>query len=128
TPCPGFTHMQPAMISTWGHWTAAFAARLVRSLAAFDELLAALQECPLGAAASFGSRWPTDRERTAALLGFARPTASSVDAIWSRGELEARFAFATAQLLGHLSGIGQDLILLSTPPRDWLRLPDEFVT
>ncbi|MDK2971965.1 MAG: argininosuccinate lyase [Candidatus Sumerlaeota bacterium] len=128
SPCPGFTHMQPGMISTWGHWAAAYAARLLRGLAAFGAVVDALDECPLGAAASYGSRWPTNRERTAALLGFARPTNNTVDAIWARGELEARFAFAAAQLLGHLSGIGQDLILLSTPPRDWVRLPDEFVT
>jgi len=30
--------------------------------------------------------------------------------------------------MGHLSGIGQDLILLGTPPRQWLRLANEFTT
>lgn len=127
-PVPGITHMQPAMITTWGHWTAAYAARMARTLYELDSLLEGLEECPLGAAASYGSSWPTDRERTAELLGFARPTANTADTIWARGELEGRFAFVAARILGHLSGIGQDLILLSTPPKALIRLSDAHVT
>lgn len=128
TPCPGLTHMQPGMVTTWGHWTASYLARVERSLGALRELLGALAECPLGGAASYGTSWPLDRARTATLLGFERPTPNSVDAIQSRGELEARFAFVCTQLLNALSGMGQDLILLSSPPRDWVRLDDAFVT
>lgn len=128
TPCPGFTHMQPAMIATWGHWTAAVAARVTRDTRAFAAMLDEVADCPLGAAASYGSSWPTDRERTATLLGFDKPSASTVDAIWSRGEAETSYAFAVARLLTHLAGFGQDLILLSSPPREWVRLPEAFVT
>ncbi|MCB2154719.1 argininosuccinate lyase [bacterium] len=126
--CPGMTHMQPAMVTTWGHWTAGYLARLVRDLRHLGTVLAELRECPLGSAASFGTSWPIDRERTAALLGFGGPTLNSTDSIWARGELEARYVFAAAQVLGHLSGMGQDLILLSSPPRQWIRLDDAFVT
>ncbi len=126
--CPGFTHGQPAMVTSWGHWVAAYLPRVLRTLNALNSLAEELEECPLGAAASFGTSWPLDRQRTASLLGFKRPTLSGADGIWSRGELEGRFAFAMAQHLAHLAGIGQDLILLSTPPREWLRLADEHVT
>ncbi|MEQ8822370.1 MAG: argininosuccinate lyase [Sumerlaeia bacterium] len=128
TVCPGFTHMQPAMVTTWGHWVAAYLPRFLRDLRAIEALLAECDECPLGAAASYGTSWPIDRNRTAELLGFKRPAPSTIDAIWSRGELESRFAAIVAQVLSHLSGIGQDLILFSTPPREWLRLPDGCVT
>lgn len=128
TVCPGFTHGQPAMVTSWGHWTMSYAARVVRDARAVAILLDDLVECPLGAAASFGTSWPVNRERTASLLGFERPTTSGADGIWSRGEMETRFAFAAAGFLSHLAGMAQDLILLSTPPREWLRLADEHVT
>lgn len=128
TVCPGFTHGQPGMVTSWGHATMSYMPRLLRVLRQLPPLLRDLSTCPLGAAASFGTSWPIDRERTARLLGFRHPTPSGADGIWSRGELESRFAFALAQLLGQLSGIGQDIILLSTPPRSWLRLADEHVT
>jgi argininosuccinate lyase len=128
TVCPGMTHMQPAMVTTWGHWTASYIPRVLRDMRQLAALLDDLDECPLGAAASFGTSWPIDRARTAELLGFKRPTRNGADGIWSRGELEARFAAIAASVLGHLAGIGQDLILLSTPPRLMVRLPDEFTT
>jgi len=127
-PCPGMTHMQPAMPTTWGHWLLGYMPRLRRDLRRLRALLVELEECPLGSAASFGTSWPVNRERTAELLGFVRPTSHTTDPIWSRGETEAQFAFVAAQTLAHLSGMGQDLILLSSPPREWVRLSDAFVT
>jgi argininosuccinate lyase len=128
TVCPGFTHGQPAMVTSWGHWTMSYLPRLLRDGRALGVLLRDLSTCPLGAAASFGTSWPLDRERTARALGFAHPTPSGADGIWARGEMEGRFAFALAAMLGHFSGIAQDLFLLSSPPREWLRLANEHVT
>lgn len=128
TPIPGFTHMQPAMPTTWGHHCAAYLPRLVRVARQVRALVRDLRTCPLGAAASFGTSWPIDRTLQATLLGFRYPTPSGADGVASRGELEARHAFLLAQLLGALAGIGQDMILYSSPPRQWIRLPDALVT
>ncbi len=128
TVCAGFTHGQPAMVTSWGHWTMSYIPRILRDLRQVMGLLQDLKTCPLGAAASYGTSWPINRERTAQLLGFKYPTPSGTDAIWSRGELEGRMAEALARFLTHLAGIAQDLILLTTPPRKWLRLADEHVT
>lgn len=128
TVCPGFTHGQPGMVTSWGHWTMSYLPRLLRDARALNALLRDLATCPLGAAASYGTSWPIDRERTATLLGFAHPAPSGADAIWARGEIESRFASALAHFLAHLAGISQDLINLSTPPREWVRLADEHVT
>ena len=128
TVCPGFTHGQPGMVTSWGHWTMSYLPRFVRVLRQLPPLLRDLSTCPLGAAACYGTSWPIDRRRTATLLGFRHPTPSGTDGIWSRGELEGRFGTILAQFLGHLSSVGQDMILLSSPPRDWLRLADEHVT
>lgn len=128
TVCPGFTHGQPAMVTSWGHWTMSYLPRLLRDVRALAVLLRDLSTCPLGAAASFGTSWPIDRPGVAKSLGFRHPAPSGADAIWSRGEIEGRYAFVVSQFLSHLAGIAQDIILLSSPPRDWLRLADEHVT
>lgn len=128
TPIPGLTHQQPAMVTTFGHWLASYLPRLSRVVGQWRGFLIELEECPLGAAAGFGTSWPIDRERTAELLGFTRPSHNSMDTVWRRGEFEARHAFLLSQLLGSLSGIGEDLMLLSSPPRAWIRLDDASVT
>ncbi len=131
TVCPGFTHMQPAMITTWAHIVEAWAEGIYRDLYHFSWLMYPLTlhtECPLGAAASFGVSWPIDRAMTSDLLGFTGIQENTLDCISSRGEAERFFVFCLAEMINRLSCIGQDLILFSTPPRDWLRLDDRFVT
>ena len=128
TPVPGLTHQQPAMVTTYGHWLASYLPRLARVLSQWRASLRELEECPLGAAAGFGTSWPIRRDRTAELLGFERASASTMDTVWRRGEAEARHAFILSQLLSSLSGIGEDLMLLSSPPRRWVALDDAHVT
>lgn len=128
TCCPGFSHAQPAMITSWGHWCASHLAAISRVQAQWQSLLDELQSCPLGAAAGFGTSWPIDRDMTAKLLGFSGPTRNSMDSVAMRGEFESRFANIAAQLLGVLARIAQDIIFLASPPRQWLRLDDAHVT
>jgi argininosuccinate lyase len=68
---PAYTHLQPAQVTTFGHYLIAFydvvTRDLQRLLAAFDTT----NISPLGAAASSGTSWPLDRDRVAELLGFA---------------------------------------------------------
>ncbi len=128
TVCPGFTHMQPAMVTTWGHVVAAWAQGLLRDLERLEAAYRVVNRSPLGAAAAFGTSWPIDRELTARLLGFDSVQENTLDCISSRGEAETQAVAALAMLLNRLSGIGQDLILLSTPPRAWIRIDDRFVT
>jgi argininosuccinate lyase len=128
TVCPGFTHMQPAMATTWGHIAGAWAQGLLRDLERLEAAYVLCNRSPLGAAASFGTSWPIDRETTAQLLGFDAVQENTLDCVSSRGEIETQAVAALAMLMNRLSGIGQDLILLSTPPRRWVRLDDRFVT
>jgi argininosuccinate lyase len=128
TIAPGWTHAQPAMPTTLGHWAAGHAQALARDAEALQALWPLINVCPLGAAASFGSSWPIDRALTAKRLGFAAPQRNSLDSISTRWEAEARVGAALALLMTHLSSLGQDLIFLSSPPRALIRLSDAHVT
>ena len=86
---PGFTHLQTAQPVTLGHHLLAYYEMLARDRTRFADARARLNECPLGSAALAGTGFPIDREATAQALGFARPTANSLDAV-SRPRFRAR--------------------------------------
>jgi len=125
---PGFTHYQPAMITTWGHWLCAYVQGLVRDLERMRLTLQLVNRNPLGAAASFGTSWPIDRKLTAELLAFDRVDTNTLDCIVSRWEHEAQLAHTAAMLMNHLSIIAQDLIILSLPYTGMVTIDEAFVT
>ena len=124
----GWTHGQPAMPMTLGHWAASHGFALTRDLEALRGLWPIVNRSPLGAAAGFGSSWPIDRRMTASLLGFDSPQTNSLDCVSTRWESEARFGSILAILMTHLSSLGQDLIHLTTPPRRLVALDPAFTT
>lgn len=128
TVMAGWTHGQPAMAMTLGHWAAAHAYALTRDVQALRDLWPLINRSPLGAAAGFGSSWPIDRNLTAKLLGFDAPQSNSLDCVSTRWEAEARLGFALSMMMTHLSSLGQDLIFLSTPPRRLIELAPAFTT
>jgi argininosuccinate lyase len=127
TVMPGFTHHQPAMLTTWGHWLCAYAQGLCRDLERARLAYDLVNRSPLGAAAAFGTSWPIDRELTAELLAFERVDANTLDCIGARWEHEAQAAGTFAMAMNHLAVMSQDLLLLSHPYWGLLRLPDGFV-
>ncbi len=81
---PGFTHLQSAQPVTFGHHLLAYVEMLARDRGRFADARKRLNESPLGAAALAGTSFPIDREMTARLLGFDRPTANSIDSVSDR--------------------------------------------
>lgn len=125
---PGFTHYQPAMLTTVAHWLTCWSQGLLRDVASLMQNLKMLNQSPLGAAASFGTSWPINREYAAELLGFDGVEENSLDCISSRGENEARIAASVSILMNHMSIVSQDIILLSTPYYGFIQVDDKFVT
>ncbi|MFH0794628.1 MAG: argininosuccinate lyase, partial [bacterium] len=125
---PGFSHMQPAALTTWAHWQASHAQALLRDVVALEQATRFANICPLGAAAGFGTSWRLDRKLVASLLGFESVQENSLDAVGNRWEMEARAGAALAMMMDHFSILAQDLILLSSPPREWITLSRDFVT
>jgi argininosuccinate lyase len=128
TALPGFTHHQPAMLTTWGHWLCAYAQALCRDLERVRHAVDLVNRNPLGSAAAFGTSWPIDREFTAELLGFDRVDSNTLDSVSSRWEHEAQAANVYALAMNHLAVMAQDLILLSHPYWRFVSLADAYVT
>ena len=125
---PGFTHYQPAMLTTAAHWQTSWSQALLRDLERLYQDFELLNRSPLGAAAAFGTSWAIDREYAAQLLGFDAPDENSLDCISARGEYEARAAATLSFLMNHLGTIAQDMMLLSMPYFGMLVIPDQYVT
>jgi len=127
-PMVGRTHMQPAMPSSVGLWAAAHAESLLDDCALLVNAYELNDQCPLGSAASYGVPLAIDRELTADLLGFSRPTQTTLYANNARGKLEAIVLSACSQVMLSLSRFAQDLILFTMPEFGYFTLPDELCT
>ncbi|SDS88579.1 lyase family protein [Microlunatus soli] len=126
TVLPGFTHGQPALPITLGHYLAGVAHGVDADLERLAGLLPELDRCPLGAGAMGGTTLPIDPDRTASLLGFTGNCPNSLAAVASRDGI-ARLLADAAVLSTRLSRVATDL-------RDWtgctpplLHLPDSLV-
>jgi argininosuccinate lyase len=124
---PGFTHLQAAQPVTLGHHLLAYYEMLRRDRSRFADARARMDECPLGSAALAGTGFDIDREATARALGFARPTANSLDAVSDR-DFALDYLQAAAQCALHLSRLAEELILWASQPFGFVRLPDALST
>lgn len=126
TVMPGRTHLQPAMLSTFGLWLGAYAEALLDD-AQFLWVAGELNNrSPLGSAASYGVPLPLDREYVAGQLGFASVQNNVLAVQFSRGKLDAQIVGAAADIMGTLSRLANDLILFSLTELGYVRLPQEL--
>lgn len=77
---PAYTHLQPAQVTTFGHYMMGFYDVLTRDLRRVLSAFDTTNESPLGAAASSGTSWDLDRRYVAELLGFAQVMENTKDA------------------------------------------------
>jgi argininosuccinate lyase len=127
TVMPGFTHLQPAQPVTFGHHLLAYVEMAARDRGRFADARARLNECPLGAAALAGTSFPIDRAMTAQKLGFARPSANSLDAVSDRDFVLETLAAAAITAV-HLSRFAEEIVIWTSPLVGFLVLSDAFTT
>ena len=127
TPIPGYTHLQRAQPLLFGHFLLAHFERFGRDGARLRDASGRANFCPLGSGALAGCPFPVDRERIAARLGFAAPTANSLDAVSDR-DFAVETLAALALIGVHLSQIGEDIVLFSTEEFGLIALDDEAAT
>jgi argininosuccinate lyase len=127
-PMPGRTHTQIAMPSSAGLWFSAWAEELLDGLDLLRTVYRLGNRCPLGAAASYGTPLPLDREYTSELLGFEAVHNNVLAANNSRGRLEACLLDALDSMGITLSKMAADLIMFSLPEFGYFSLPAEMCT
>ena len=127
TILPGFTHLQTAQPVTFGHHMMAWFEMLERDRERLLDCRKRVNLMPLGAAALAGTTYPIDREYTARLLGFARPSENSLDSVSDR-DFAIEFAAAASILMMHLSRYSEELIIWSSAQFGFIELSDSFCT
>ncbi|MDO9499342.1 MAG: argininosuccinate lyase [Falsiroseomonas sp.] len=127
TVMPGFTHLQPAQPTTFGHHLLAYIEMLSRDRGRLADCRKRLNESPLGSAALCGTGFPIDRHMTAAALGFDGPMRNSLDAVASR-DFAAEFLFACAMCVTHLSRLAEEVVIWTNPYFGFVKLSDAFTT
>ena len=128
TPMPGRTHLQIAMPSTVGLWSAAYAEQLADQLVVAEAVWRLIDRCPLGSAAGYGVPLPINREMTAELLGFSEAHNNVIAVGNSRGETDGWLLSLVEHTSLVLSRLAQDLILFSMPEFGYFKLPDALCT
>ncbi len=127
TVMPGFTHLQVAQPTTFGHHLLAYVEMVSRDRGRFADARKRLNENPLGSAALCGTSFPIDRDMTAKALGFDRPTANSLDAVSDRDFVMETLA-ASAISAVHLSRLAEEIVLWCTSAFSFVKLSDAFST
>ncbi|MEO9872064.1 argininosuccinate lyase [Ekhidna sp.] len=127
-PMPGYTHTQPAMVSSVGMWAASYAEMLISSKEIINFTQETIDYCPLGTAAGYGVNLDLPREEIAAELGFKAPMTISMTAQFSRGRWEASIVHAISTVTSILSQLASDLILFSSKEFGLFSISDELTT
>ncbi|MCD8126428.1 MAG: argininosuccinate lyase [Clostridiales bacterium] len=127
TVMPGYTHMQRAQPTTFAHYMMAYANMFRRDVTRLEDCLERMDECPLGAGALATSSYPVNRERTAELLGFQRPTENSMDSVSDR-DYAIEFLSACSLLMMHLSRFSEEIILWCSWEFKFVDLDDAYST
>ncbi|MCI6397884.1 argininosuccinate lyase [Lawsonibacter sp.] len=127
TVMPGYTHLQRAQPTTFGHYMMAYANMLKRDVTRLEDCLERMDECPLGAGALATSTYPVDRFATAAALGFRKPTDNSMDSVSDR-DFAIELLSACSILMMHLSRFSEEIILWCSWEFKYVELDDAYST
>jgi argininosuccinate lyase len=125
---PGYTHMQPAMVSSFGLWFGAYAESLADDVMMLAAARALNNQNPLGTAAGYGTTLPVNRKLTSDLLEFDNLIYNSAYASLSRGKIEMAIASALASVAQTLSRFAMDICIYMSSEFRFIDFPDEYVT
>lgn len=127
TIMPGYTHLQSAQPVSFGHHLMAYVEMFGRDHGRLRDSRERMNESPLGAAALAGTSFPIDRDRTAELLGYARPMRNSLDAVSDR-DFALEYLSAASMCMTHLSRLADEIVLWMSPQFSFVELSDAWTT
>jgi argininosuccinate lyase len=124
---PAYTHLRRAQPIRWSQYCLAYREMFGRDAERFGQSLKRVDILPLASGAAAGSNFPVDREAIAKELGFARISASTLDATCDR-DFVLEFLSNAAMLLVHASRLAEDWIIYSTEEFGFLELSEKVTT
>jgi argininosuccinate lyase len=125
---PAYTHLQRGQPVLLAHHILAHAEPLLRDDARVADAVGRSDaSCPLGSGACTGTGFPVDRRATARALGFAAPSANSMDSVADR-DFAVEYLAAAALGMAHLSRLAEDCILWTSSEFGFARLSDAVST
>jgi argininosuccinate lyase len=124
---PSYTHMQRAEPVLAAHWLLAYVEMILRDAERLRDCAAHLNQCPLGSGAVAGATLALDRTIAARELGFAAPTANSIDATSDR-DFILEYLQALTFVGLHLSRFAEEITLFATAEFNFITLPEAFST
>lgn len=86
-----------------------------------------MDTCPLGSGALAGTTYPLDREYSATLLGFEKPTMNSMDGVSDRDYL-IEFLSALSVIMMHLSRFSEEVIIWNSNEYQFVEIDDAYST
>ena len=127
TVIPGYTHLQRAQPILFSHHLMAYFQMFKRDISRIDDFLERTDELPLGAGALAGTTFNLDRNYTAQLLGFSKPTENSLDSVSDR-DFIIELAMIISIISMHLSRFSEEIIIWCTSEFSFISLDDAFAT
>jgi argininosuccinate lyase len=124
---PSYTHLQRAEPVLVAHWLLAYVEMALRDASRLADCAARLNLCPLGSGAVAGATLALDRTLAARELGFAAPTANSIDATADR-DFVLEYLQALTFVGLHLSRFAEEMALFATAEYGFVILPEPFST
>ncbi len=109
------------------HWLLAYVEMILRDVSRLKDCSERLNVCPLGSGAVAGATLALDRTIAARELGFAAPTANSMDATSDR-DFALEFAQAASVLGVHISRFAEEITLFATNEFGFVELRESFST
>lgn len=127
-PMPGYSHTQQAMLSSVGHYFAAFFEALKDDAEFAVTARDHINKNPLGSAAGFGVTLPLDREFTTKQLEFNSIQTNSLYCQNSRGKFESIYLEAFSQVMLTLGKFANDMLMFTSNEFAFFDVSEELVT
>jgi len=126
TVMPVYTHRKQAQPVTLGHYLMAHAEALGRGIDRYEDLYRRMNLSPMGSAASTGTGFKLDRERTAELLGFDGLVVNTIDGVAAWDHI-AELSAVNASYLSQMSRLASELQLWGTDEYATLDLDGGYI-
>ncbi|WP_324825928.1 argininosuccinate lyase [Sinanaerobacter sp. ZZT-01] len=123
----GFTHMQHAQPVTVGFHFMAYFQMFKRDIQRLQDTYERMDYCPLGACALAGTTIPTDRHRTAEILGFQGPTQNAMDSVSDRDYIIEFLSDASISMM-HISRFAEEFVWWNSQEFSYIAIDDSFCT